>query len=57
MATTYNTLKTKNGVELREIVFLSTGEIVCYEIYMDGEWINKFKDKREASSMWKDFAG
>ena len=57
MATTYTLIKNKNGVELREVTLVSTGKVLCYEIYMDGEWVNKFSNLRTASSMWKDFVG
>ena len=57
MATKIEILKSKEGVELKEVTLVKTGEIIYYEIYIDGDWINKFKSKRVALSMWKDFAG
>ena len=57
MATTYTTLKNKNGVELREVILVSTGKTVCYEIYVDGDWYTKVANLRTATSLWKDFVG
>ena len=57
MATKIEILENKNGVELWEIVSVSTGKPICWELYMDGEWINRYHNKREARSMWKDFSG
>lgn len=50
------TIKSKNGVELREVMTIQTRVIVCYELYMDGELVNKFKDAKTANAMWKDFS-
>lgn len=57
MATTMNKLNSKNGIDLFEIVMNATGKVVSYEIYMDGEYMSRFTNKREATSVWKDFAG
>lgn len=57
MPTTMITLKNKNGVELREIRANATNNVIGYEIYMDGEWINRFSNLKVATSMWKDFSG
>lgn len=43
----------KNGVELRQI---TVTEKVHYEIYMDGELLNKFYNLKTAKAMWKDFS-
>ena len=52
-----NKLNSKNGIDLFEIVMNATGKVVSYEIYMDGEYMSRFTNKREATSVWKDFAG
>lgn len=57
MATRTNIIENKNGIELHEIILNSNGSVLCYEIYFDGEYLNRFKSKREARSMWKAFAG
>ena len=43
----------KNGVELRQITVTKK---VHWEIYMDGELLNKFYNLKTAKSMWKDFS-
>ena len=57
MATRCNIMENENGVELREIILNSTGKTLCYEIYMDGDYINRLTSKREARQLWKAFAG
>ena len=47
----------KNGVELRRVLQAATSVVMCYELYMDGEFLSRFKVEREARAMWKDFAG
>ena len=46
-------IASKNGVELRQITVI---EKIHYEIYMDGELLNKFYNLKVATSMWKDFS-
>lgn len=46
-------IASKNGVELRQITVV---EKIHYEIYMDGELLNKFYNLKTAKSMWKDFS-
>lgn len=43
----------KNGVELRQI---TVTEKVHWELFMDGELLNKFYNLKTAKSMWKDFS-
>ena len=43
----------KNGVELKQI---TTAVKVYFELYMDGELLNKFDNAKTAKSMWKDFS-
>lgn len=43
----------KNGVELRQIQIL---EKIHYELYMDGELLNKFYNLKTAKAMFKDFS-
>ena len=50
------TLKSKNGVELRMVLTAETEQVICYELYADGDLLNKFKSEKTAVSMWKDFA-
>lgn len=50
------TIKTKNGVELREVVTIETRKTLCYELYMDGELISKHDNLKTAMSLWKDFS-
>ena len=57
MATTMNKLNSANGVDLFEITMNSTGKVVSYEIYVDGEYFNRYHDKKLAKAMWKDFSG
>lgn len=47
----------KNGVELRRVLQAATSVVMCYELYMDGEFLSRYKNEKEARSMWKDFAG
>lgn len=43
----------KNGITLTEVTHKET---VHYELYMDGELINKFYNVKTAKSMFKDFS-
>ena len=43
----------KNGVELRQI---TVTEKVHWELFMDGELLNKFYNLKTAKAMWKDFS-
>lgn len=56
MPTTMTTIENRNGVELREIKSTATERVLCYELYIDGEWINRFSNLKTAKSMWKDFS-
>lgn len=49
-------LESKNGVDLRAVIVEKTETVTHYEIYMDGEFLNKFADMKKAKSMWKDFS-
>ena len=51
------TMKNENGVELRVIRWTQTGKVISYELYMDGEFLSRYHNEREARAMWKDFAG
>lgn len=55
--TTMNKLESKNGVELFEIVMKDSGKTISYEIYMDGEYLSRYHNEKQARSMWKDFSG
>lgn len=46
-------IASKNGVELRQI---TVTEKIHYEIFMDGELLNKFYNLKTAKAMWKDFS-
>ena len=50
------TIKNKNGVELRVVTKTETNVTLHYELYMDGELVNKYKDAKTANAMWKDFS-
>ena len=43
----------RNGVELHEISIL---EKIHWEVYMDGELVNKYYNLKTAKQMWKDFS-
>ena len=45
----------KNGVTLKEIFTVIT-EKKMYELYLDGELINKFSNIKTAMAMYKDFS-
>lgn len=52
-AGTTTTLYNVNGVEMRETVDIRT----TYKIYLDGEYMNSFSDRKVAETMFIDFAG
>lgn len=43
----------KNGITLKQI---SVHEKTHFELYMDGELLNKFTNEKTAKAMFKDFA-
>ena len=47
------TLYNINGVEMRETVDSRT----TYKLYLDGEYVNSFTDRKTAEGMFVDFAG
>lgn len=58
--TTMNKLESKNGVELFEIVMKineKETKTISYEIYMDGEYLSRYHNEKQARSMWRDFSG
>ena len=57
MVTRITVIKELHGVELKEVTLIATNEIIYYEIYIDGEWVNKFKQKKTAFTMWRDLSG
>jgi len=50
------TIKSKNGVDLREVKVIETETVLHYELYMDGELVNRYNSVKVATSMWKDFS-
>ena len=46
-------LANKNGVMLRAV---KVQEKTHFELYMDGELLNKFTNEKTAKAMWKDFS-
>lgn len=52
-AGTTTTLYNINGVEMRETVDTRT----TYQLYLDGEYMNSFTDRKTAEGMFVDFAG
>lgn len=46
-------LSSKNGIELKKITVAAK---IHYELYMDGDLLNKFKNLKTAQAMFKDFA-
>lgn len=50
---TTTTLYNVNGVEMRETVDART----TYKLYLDGEYMNTFTDRKTAELMFIDFAG
>lgn len=50
---TTTTLYNVNGVEMRETVDTRT----TYKLYLDGEYVNSFSDRKTAEGMFIDFAG
>lgn len=52
-AGTTTTLYNVNGVEMRETVDNRT----TYKLYLDGEYMNSFTDRKTAEMMFIDFAG
>jgi hypothetical protein len=56
MATKVNVIKSKNGVELREVRLVSNDKPLCYEIYVDGEYWTRYDNQKVATRYWKDFA-
>ena len=47
------TIANKNGVELRQVTITDKTH---WELFMDGELLNKFYNLKTAKSMWKDFS-
>ena len=46
-------LESKNGIELKQVTAIGK---VYFELYMDGELLNKFSNLKIAKAMWKDFS-
>ena len=46
-------IASKNGVELKQITITDKTH---WELFMDGELLNKFYNLKTAKSMWKDFS-
>ena len=43
----------KNGITLKRI---TVTEKIHWELFMDGELVNKFYNEKTAKAMWKDFS-
>ena len=48
------TISKKNGVELFRIDWF--GETMGYELWIDGEFFNRYQNEKEAKRFFKDFA-
>ena len=46
-------IASKNGIELRQVTVTKK---IHFELYMDGELLNKFYNLKTAKAMWKDFS-
>lgn len=51
---TYVILASARGCEVRECFY--NGKTTCFEIHMDGEFLIKTNDKKNALSLFKDFS-
>ena len=46
-------LGSKNGVELKQVTVIDK---IHYDLYMDGEFLNRFYNLKTAKAMFKDFS-
>lgn len=53
--TNVKTLGNKNGIVLNQITMLTTSK-VYFELFMDGELLNRFTNKKIAERIFKDFS-
>lgn len=53
--TNVKTLGNKNGIVLNQVTMLTTSK-VYFELFMDGELLNRFTNKKIAERMFKDFS-
>ena len=54
--TTASIIGNKNGIVLKEITMTSNSKACYFELYMDGELLNKFYNLKTAKAMFKDFS-
>ena len=54
--TTSSIIANKNGIILKQVSMVATSQTRHFELYMDGELLNKFYNLKTAKAMFKDFS-